>query len=368
MRLAIVISALLLLPSCGRDAAETVEGRAGTIHTQAPSDEELRSESEARPESRAFDPVRFVFDRDLFPVLTDPDVVRAQDVAHGLAPRDEVIGVRYGGRVRAYPVRVIQLYHAVNDMLGERPLLLTFCVVCSSGTVWDPVHRGRRLTFGFEGIHAGRPVYYDHQTKTRWFHMTGEAFNGWHAGARLNPITSVRHTTWGEWSAAHPNTEVLLMPASASEEIAQAPVGHRGEDFMPRLMRPTLPKPDERLQPNELLFGVQEGRFARAYPLRAIRSAGGVLHDRIGKREISIWLAPGGETAVAYDARVGTTALRFEWDHEGSLRDLDSQSVWSLDGECVDGPLFGARLAAIHGHMTEWYGWHSTYPRTLLRK
>jgi hypothetical protein len=312
--------------------------------------------------------VRFVFERDLFPTLTDPDVVAAGAEAHGLQPADEIIGVWYGGRARAYPVRVLQHYHAVNDTLGDQPLLLTFCVVCSSGTVWNPVHRNRRLTFGFEGIHAGLPVYYDHQTKTRWFHMTGRAFDGWYAGVHLEPITHARYTTWREWRLAHPGTDVVPAPADIPASHQDAQVTFRGSTFMPPLMRTTLPPADERLPANELLFGIQEGSHARAYPLSAIKRAGGVLHDKVGAREVSLWLAPGGETVVAYDARIGKEALHFEWDHEGTLRDRESQSIWSLDGECVDGPLFGARLEAIHGHLTEWYGWYATYPRTLLRK
>ena len=374
MRLAFALPAILLLSSCGSDApdragigdrlgAPGVE-RVATARKRDVQDAGLRSE----PDSRDFDPVRFVFERDLFPSLTDPGVIPAPSSEHGLVADSEVIGVTHGGRARAYPVRLLQHYHAVNDTLGQQPLLLTFCVVCSSGTVWDPTHRGRRLTFGFEGIHAGLPVYYDHQTKTRWFHMTGRAFDGWYAGVKLKPITRARYTTWSEWLRAHPDTDVVRTPADAPPSVQDTTSRFKGSAFMPPLIRTTLLPADQRLEPNELLFGIQEGRFARAYPLRTIKKAGGVLHDRIGSRDVSIWMAPGEETVVAYYTRLGTKALRFEWDHEGRLRDRESQSVWSLDGECQDGPLFGARLEAVRGHLTEWYGWHATYPRTLLHK
>ena len=60
-----------------------------------------------------------------FVPLDNPSFLAAND--GGFFDDDELIlGVEWGGEVRAYPVRMLRYHHVVNDTVGGEPLLVTY--------------------------------------------------------------------------------------------------------------------------------------------------------------------------------------------------------------------------------------------------
>jgi hypothetical protein len=58
-----------------------------------------------------------------FPSLEGPSYVSAADAVQ-TRPDDEVIGVVYKGRARAYPTWAARHYHIINDQWESEPLLI----------------------------------------------------------------------------------------------------------------------------------------------------------------------------------------------------------------------------------------------------
>ncbi len=63
--------------------------------------------------------------KDGIPALLKPKFVTA-DEADFLNDDDQVIGVVMGNKARAYPVNILNWHEAVNDTLGDQPLVVTF--------------------------------------------------------------------------------------------------------------------------------------------------------------------------------------------------------------------------------------------------
>ena len=63
--------------------------------------------------------------RDGIPSLTSPEFISA-DEADYLKETDKVIGVNFGGKARAYPVKVLSWHEAVNDAIGPVKFLVTW--------------------------------------------------------------------------------------------------------------------------------------------------------------------------------------------------------------------------------------------------
>jgi hypothetical protein len=239
-------------------------------------------------------------------------------------------------------------------------------VVCSSGIGFDPVLQGTRLTFGFHGIYQGTAVLYDRQTKSLWLHLTGECIEGKHAGKSLRPLESGRHTKWREWRRAHFDGDVMAPDPVHSVGYFSRTGSQAGEAYLSTTFLRTIQDRDPRLGMSDLVYGVRAGVAVRAYPFDALRRTGGVVEERVGLAEVTVWYDRDSNSAAAFDRRWNGTPLSFERVGEGRFRDRDTESVWNQDGVCVQGARDGARLERIDGLQSEWYGWYALHPDTTV--
>ena len=71
---------------------------------------------------------------------------------------------------------------------------------------------GKTYTFGVSGklLHDAL-LMYDHQTRTLWSHITGEAVTAQLKGKRLTMLASMPQITWKEWRLNYPNTGVQFV-------------------------------------------------------------------------------------------------------------------------------------------------------------
>jgi len=68
----------------------------------------------------------------------------------------------------------------------------------------------RTLTFIVSGkLWRDSLIMMDRETRTLWSHVTGEAIHGKLKGTRLETMP-VAYTTWKQWKAEHPDTQVLV--------------------------------------------------------------------------------------------------------------------------------------------------------------
>ena len=243
-------------------------------------------------------------------------------------------------------------------------------MICSSAIGFDSRVDGKRLTFGFEGIWQGTAVLYDHQTNSFWMHITGECFHGPHTGTFLTPLETGRHTTWAEWMRTHPETDVLAydprLGVAGSEHGYFPRDGARsGQAFLPPAFPGTIETVDERLPANTLVRGVLVGSAARAYPLPRL-ARHGVVEELVGGVELTVWYDPESRSAAAYHRRVDGRRLSFRPSGAGRVEDVETGSVWSLEGRAVSGPLAGTTLVRARGLLSEWYGWRASYPQTTI--
>lgn len=153
-----------------------------------------------------------------------------------------VIGLAVDGMARAYPVSVLWHHEVVNDTVGE-PVIVTYCPLCRSGLVASRVVDGTATRFGVSGQlwvppeletrmseaeervfavdrreaspgrvrNSGNLVMYDTRTRSFWSQLLGRAICGPRRGTRLEVHPSTA-TTWADWRASHPDTELLLPP------------------------------------------------------------------------------------------------------------------------------------------------------------
>jgi hypothetical protein len=298
--------------------------------------------------------------KDGIPAITEPAFAADWSGVDASLPDDrDVIGVVRGDRARAYPLAVLDWHEIVNDEFGG-PLLVTYCPLCGSAMTAERRVAGEVTTFGVSGLlWKSDLVMYDAATESYWSQILATAIRGERTGDALTLVPSTT-TTWAEWRAEHPDTEVLVPPPE-SETITGAPPAPYGGDAYPGYDESTRigigfnEFDDDRLHPKAEVLGVATDDAARAYPLERVLAAG-VINDTVGDVPVVV-TTTAAASLVSYVREVDGETVAFEAADERHLSAVGSR--WRrLDGTGVDGPHAGARLAQANTRSPMfWFAW-----------
>lgn len=280
-----------------------------------------------------------------------------------LSDSDPVIGVTRGGEARAYPLRVLIAHEVVNDEF-DGPLLVTYCPVCASGVVARRVVDGDPSVFNVTGLLWRKNlVMSDRKTDSLWSQIAATAIRGPQTGTTLTQVPSTV-STWGEWQATHPDTEVLLPPPES---------GTLYQDVLDTVGSYTRDEPAERsaasaeaFERGEFTFvlGVQFDGVAKAYPMPVVYREG-VVNDRVGDQPVVVAVGP-GNVLVAYGARIDGDRLEFELADSQHLR-ADGSRFRISSGRAADGPHEGKRLQRLTDvSRLFWRSWLDFHPDTAV--
>jgi hypothetical protein len=224
--------------------------------------------------------------RDGIPALDHPPHVPAEEAGW---PGDEIVlGVAWGGEARAYPVAILEWHELVNDDLGGRPILVSYCALCGTGIVFDRRVAGSARGFGVSGLlYRSDLLLYDRETESLWSQISARALTGPSRGLRLAVVRS-RIVSWERWRREHPQTGVLSGETGHDRDYGNSPYGdyaHSEELLFPVAQ-------DRRFHPKMPTLGLRlpDGP-ARGYPASELVRAGGRVEESFA----------GQRVAVAYD-------------------------------------------------------------------
>jgi hypothetical protein len=313
---------------------------------------------------------------DGIPAIDRPAFI-TPDQATWLAPKEPVLALEVNGDARAYPLQILMWHEIVNDTVGGKPVVVTFCPLCNSGLVYERVVDGTTLDFGTSGkLYKSDLVMYDRQSHSLWAQMEGRAIVGQRSGTRL-ALVPANTIAFADWRAVHPRGKVLSRETGHRRDYGTNPY----HSYDQPELRPFLfnGRPDTRLPPKERVVGVKIGEAAKAYPW-SILARERVLHDTVGSESLVVFYLPGALSALD-DARIersravgatgvfsrnlGVKVLTFEFTAAG-FADRETGTIWDLLGRGVKGPIAGRRLRPIPHVDAFWFAWAAFYPKTIL--
>ncbi len=312
---------------------------------------------------------------DGIPALVSPRMIPGGEAKY-LIDDEPVFGVSLGGDSRAYPLRVLDWHEMANDVVGGRSVALAYCTLCGAGVLFDSRVEGRALEFGSSGfLLRSNKLMYDRATKTLWNQLTGEPAIGHFVGkgVRLERLPIVL-TRWAQWKRRHPDTKVLDLDTGYDRpyEIG-VPYGSyfASADTMFPVWRRS-----QALAGKERLFALEIDGRAKAYPLKRLRAARGVVNDSLGGKELVVVFDGGenqpdggGTPREAELALAGETRAYERGGHRFQRADgadglIDERGRrWRLDEEALLGP-DGERFPRLGGHLAYWFGWFAFFPKT----
>ncbi len=287
--------------------------------------------------------------RDAIKPIYTPVITTKEDAQ--LDADDLVMGVSVDGESRAYPISTMRFKEIVNDELGRRPILVTWCTLCYTGLVHERLVDGEPLLFGNQGaLYKGAMTWWDWKTQSVWSQPWGAAISGPLRGTALTLIPA-SVVPWSTWEAEHPETTVLA-------------------DILDR----------ERLRVqvarDDFVIGVALQESATAYDYR-LAAARRVINDRIGEhpvvvfvdptnRDIKVFLRlPGTDLGLNGQKGKDSKELVFEIDEDGQVIDAETGSRWDMTlGIANEGPLKGIALQQIPYVTSFDWAWSDFFPHT----
>lgn len=239
--------------------------------------------------------------RDGIPTLTSPKFLPASR-ADFLRPGDRVIGVVLGDEAKAYPIRILNWHEIVNDKIGGKDVVITYCPLCGTGMVFDAVVEGKRHVFGVSGLlYQSDVLLYDRETESLWSQLMMQAVTGTRKGTKLVLIPAT-HTTWEAWRKRHPKTLVLSTETGHSRDYTQDP--YLGYDLSRDLYFPVRHW-DDRYHPKTWTFAIKVGETLKLYPFSEFsksESSGEILlTDTVAGRPFQIRIDPSSREVSVTD-------------------------------------------------------------------
>jgi hypothetical protein len=266
--------------------------------------------------------------KDGIPSIDEPKFVLAAG-ADFITDEEPGLAVSLNGIDRFYPFQILVWHEIVNDTFGNQRVLVTYCPLCLSGIVFDPLVQAERVEFGTSGkLWQSNLVMYDRKTDSLWSQILGEAIVGEMTGAKLKVLSSDQ-IRFGDWRRLHPNGEVLSRDTGARRFYGQDPYGDYYTDNSQIFS--ALRAQDGRLENKDFVLGVVVDGQAKAYYPPAIKTRGAVTDTFAGK------------TIVArYEKEIDAVRL-FEHKSDGTLE-------------------------RINPFPSFWFSWIAAHPETELYK
>jgi hypothetical protein len=230
--------------------------------------------------------------RDGIPALDHPNTSGSD---YGWEDSELVVGVALEGEARAYPLSILVWHELVNDTLGGRAVLISYCPLCGTAMVFDRRLAGEPARrFGVSGLlYQSDLLMFDRETESLWSQISARAVAGPARGARLSLIPS-RIVTWSQWRRKHPETRVLTRSTGHQRNYRTTP--YVGYERNPKLLFPVSGL-DRRYPAKMRTVGLRlADGTARAYPLREIEAQGGVIAEDFSGRPVRVGWDPATET------------------------------------------------------------------------
>lgn len=212
--------------------------------------------------------------KDGIPSIDNPKFISVHEAEKLMKDDEPGVAFSRGRTHRFYPYQILVWHEIVNDTVEGERILVTYCPLCLTGFVFDPIVKGERVEFGTSGkLWKSNLVMYDRETDSLWSQILGEAVVGEMTGTKLALLSSDQ-VRFGDWSKLHPDGQVLSRDTGATRFYGSNPYGGYFEpvDFARNLAG----FKDQRLPADAFIFGVVVGGKAKAYPIEAVKAKGTV--------------------------------------------------------------------------------------------
>lgn len=283
-------------------------------------------------------------------IFTEPSrLTLAGRPDNSLGDSTVVLGIEHDGAAKAYPIRFLTYHHQVRDTIGGKPIIVTYCSVCRTGRVFEPVVSGRQETFRLVGMDHYNAMFEDQGTKSWWRQATGEAVAGPLKGEKL-PEVAAAQMTLGQWFGLFPGSLVMQADTVSLMNYDSLARFERGKS------KSRLTRSDSlSWQDKSWILGVRAGSTAKAYDWNRLKQER-LIHDQIGQVLVVLVLADDNMSFVVFE---NPDSMRFSL-HRDTL--FAAGHSYDFYGRCSDTAAMA--LKRVPAYQEFWHSWRTFQPAT----
>lgn len=283
----------------------------------------------------------------------------ANSAANKIANDKLVIGVTINGEAKAYPIQLIGYHHQVRDTIGNTPVMITYCTVCRTGRAFSPFINGKAEDFRLVGMDHFNAMFEDATTKSWWQQATGVAIAGPLKGKSLEELLS-QQLTLAAWLSLHPNSTVMQPDTIYQKDYDDL------ADYDKGTINSSLEKRDSASWKfKSWVIGIVHNNIAKAYDWNKL-AATSLIQDSMPGLPLIITLEKDTASFHVFNRNLNGTTLSFEKNNNNAtLRDINTQSTWNMQGVCIDGILKRQQLQPVQAYQEFWHSWSTFHPATI---
>lgn len=270
-----------------------------------------------------------------------------------LLDEELVLGAVVEDKAVAYPFSLLQKHPIINDMMGETPLLVSWCPACNHAAVYRATAKRQELTFEAAGFWRRNLVLRDRETQTLWQQASGETLIGALHVAGLEWLGGVV-SSWSGWRREHPDTLLAIAP---SDDRGSYLSGERLQNFTRRFQFGGISPPDRRLDGHTEVVGLIAQGVIRAYPLEVLRQHR-LICDELNEKPVALLYDPDEDRVRAF---LLPQAPKLEW--QGDQLSAGEQR-WNAQGMSLSENT--PSLKTLEVRRQWWLCWSEFQPQSSL--
>lgn len=261
-----------------------------------------------------------------------------------------VIAVTQGEEAKAYPVRYIVYHHQVRDSIAGKPIMVTYCSVCRTGRVFEPLVNGHVEKFRLVGMDHFNAMFEDSATRSWWQQSTGKAITGPLKGSELPEMRSTQMTV-GKFFKLFPTGLVMQADSASLSKYDSLGRFEKGRSQSKLTGTDSLSWKEK-----SWVVGISQNGKSKAYDWNDLKSER-IIHDTIGGQPILLALSVDGQSFAAFKRDSIQHLFSFKQDTLYS-----GEGVFDFKGKSTSSDM--EDLKQINAYQEFWHSWRTFQPNT----
>jgi hypothetical protein len=259
-----------------------------------------------------------------------------------------VIGVSNNGEAKAYPILFLGYHHHIQDTVGGKPILVTYCTVCRTGRVFEPLVNGKKETFRLVGMDHFNAMLEDATTKSWWRQVTGEAITGKLKGQKLPEVFSTQ-TSLADWLRLNPNSLIMQADSAFIESYSKTTKYEDGTSRDDLTGTDSLSWKDK-----SWVIGVKAGEERKAYDWNQLKKER-IIQDKMDNVSLLLVVAKDDKSFFAFEKPVDA---KFFLKNDTIVY---NNRHFRIDGKGIDTSF---SLKVLPAYQEFWHSWRTFNPGT----